>query len=78
MCVSCLGTPANFKWPGELIYIDHTLELAVWSRWTLFCIGIGTSGARASVLPVTLRTEVAVGFSDTIATTPKTIGLTDA
>ena len=29
---------------------------------------------RASVLPVTLRAEVAVGFSDTVAATPGTVG----
>ena len=35
---------------------------------------LGTSGAEASVLPVTLRSEVAVGFSDTAAATSGTIG----
>ena len=58
----------------ESTYIGHTLELAVWSRWVHFCVGIGTSGARALVLPVTLRSEVAVGFSDTVAMIPGTIG----
>ena len=65
---------SKLQWPGEHIYIGHTLELAVWSRWVHFCVGIGTSGDRASVLPVTLRSEVAVGFSDTVAATPGTIG----
>ena len=32
VCVGCSATPASFKWPGELIYIDHQLELAVTSR----------------------------------------------
>ena len=59
---------------GTYIYIGHTLELAVRSRWALFCVGIGTSSARASVLPVTLRSELAVGFSDIVAATPGTIG----
>ena len=72
--MGCLATPANFKWPGEHIYIGHTLELAVSSRWALFCVGIRISGARASVLSVTLRSEVAVGFSDTVAIIPGTIG----
>ena len=67
MCVSCLGTPANSKWPGELIYIGHQLKRAVTNRWPVFCVGIGTSGAWASVLPVTLSSEVAVGFSDIAA-----------
>ena len=55
------------------IYIGLKLELAVWSCWTLFCVGVGTSGARASVLLVTLSSEVAVGFSDTAAAIPETI-----
>jgi len=71
VCMRCLGTPSSFKWPGELIYIGHTLELAIRSRWALFCVGIGTSGARASVLPVTLCSEVAVGFSNTVAATSR-------
>ena len=74
MCMRCLGTLAIFKWPGEHIYIGLTLELAVWSCWAHFCVGIGTSGAGASVLPVTLRSEVAVGLSDTAAATSGTIG----
>ena len=73
MCVGCSATPASFKWPGEHIYISHTLELAVWSRWAHFCVGIGTYGAGASVLPVTLRSEVAIGLSDTAAATSGTI-----
>ena len=44
---------SNLQIAGEHIYIGQTLELAVWSRWAHFCVGIGTSGARASVLPVT-------------------------
>ena len=40
-------------------------------------MGIGTSGASASVLPVTLRSEVAVGSSDTYAAELSTTGLTD-
>ena len=74
MCMRLLGTLTSFEWPGEGIYIGLKLELAVWSRWALFCVGIGTSGARALVLPVTLRAEVDVGFSDTVAATPGTIG----
>ena len=74
MCMRCLGTPAIFKWPEELIYIGHQLKLAVCSRWPVFCIGIGTSDHRASVLPVTLRFELAVGFSDTAAAPSGTIG----
>ena len=74
MCVGCPATPANSKWPGELIYIGLQVELAVWSRWAHFCVGIGTFGAGASVLPVTLCSEVVVGFSDTVAATPGTIG----
>ena len=26
MCMRCLGTPANFKWPGELIYIGLQVD----------------------------------------------------
>ena len=74
MCMRLLGTLASFEWPGEAIYIGLKLELAVWSRWALFCVGIGTSDAMASVLPVTLSSEVAVGFSNTAAATPGTIG----
>ena len=74
MCMRCLGTPANSKWPGELIYIGHQLKRAVTSRWPVFCVGIGTSGAGASVLPVTLRSEIAVGLSDIVAATSGTIG----
>ena len=59
---------------GTHIYIGHTLELAVRSRWALFCVGIGTFGARASVLPVTLCSELAVGFTDTAAAASGTIG----
>ena len=54
MCMRCLGTPANFKWPGEHIYIGHQLKRAVTSRWPVFCIGIGTSDHRASEHPVSL------------------------
>ena len=60
--------------PGEAIYIAHKLEVAVCSRWALFYVGIGNFGARASVLPVTLSSKVAVGFSDTAAAIPGTIG----
>ena len=74
MCMRCLETPAIFKWPEEHIYIGHTLELAFWSRWAHFCIGIGTSGARASVLLVTHRLILAVGYSDMAAATSGTIG----
>ena len=74
MYLWCLGTPISIKWPGEHIYIGLKLELAIYSHWALFCVGIGTSGAQASVLPVTLSSEVAIGFSDTVAATPGTIG----
>ena len=78
MCVRCSATPASFKWPGEHIYIGHQLKRAVTSRWPVFCVGIGTSGAGASVLPVTLHSEIAVGLSDIAAATSGTIGFTDA
>ena len=74
MCMRCLETPANFKWPGEHIYIGHQLKRAVTSRWPVFCVSIGTSDQRASVLPVTLRSELAVGFSDMAASPSGTIG----
>ena len=45
------------------------LQLTVKSHWPVFCVGIGTSGVSASVLPVTLRLILAVGFSDTAAAT---------
>ena len=73
MC-DVLGLQQDSNGRGAHIYIGHTLELAVWCRWAHFCVGIGTSGARVSVLPVTLRSEVAVGLSDTAATTSGTIG----
>ena len=59
---------------GAHIYIGHTLELAVWSRWAHFCVGIGTSGAGRHIFRTLTATEVAVGFSDTVAATPGTIG----
>ena len=74
MCMRSLWSPATPKWPGEHIYIGLKLELAVWSRWTLFCVGVGTFGTTASVLPVTLSSEVAVGFSDMGAATSGTNG----
>ena len=74
MYVWCLGTPAHFKWPGEHIYIGLKLKRAVWSCCALLCESIGTSGAGASVLPVTMHSEVVVGFSDTVAAIPGTIG----
>ena len=77
MCMRCLGTPANFKWPGELIYIGHQLKLAVCSRWPVFCVGIETSDHRATVLPVTHRLKLAVGFSDASVAELATTGLTD-
>ena len=40
-------------------------------------MGIGTSGASASVLPVTHRLKLAVGFSDASAAELATTGLTD-
>ena len=73
----CLGTPTNFKWPGELIYIGHQLKRAVTSRWLVFCVGIGTSDHRASVLPVTHRLKLAVDFSDASAAELATTSLTD-
>ena len=69
MCMRLLGTPESFKWLGEHIYIGLKLELAVWSSWALFCVGIGISGAMASVLPITHRQILAIGFSDTTAVT---------
>ena len=73
-CMRCLGTPGNFKWPGELIYIGIQVELAVCSREQLFCVGIGTSGASASVLPITHKLKLAVGFSDASAAKLAPIG----
>ena len=32
VCVGCSATPANFKWPGELIYVGLQVELAICSR----------------------------------------------
>ena len=32
VCVGCPASPANFKWPRELIYIGLQVELAVCSR----------------------------------------------
>ena len=69
MCVGCPATPANFKWPGEHIYIGNHVKRAVTSRWPVFCVGIGTSSARASVLPVTRRMILAVDSSDTAVAT---------
>ena len=40
-------------------------------------MGIGTSGASASVLPVTHRLKLAVGFSDASTAELATTGLTD-
>jgi len=40
-------------------------------------VGIGTSGASASVLPVTHKLKLAVGFSDASAAELATTGLTD-
>ena len=40
-------------------------------------MGIRTSGASASVLPVTHKLKLAVGFSDAAAATSGTIGSTD-
>ena len=40
-------------------------------------MGIGTSGASASVLPATHKLKLAVGFSDTSAAEMETTGLTD-
>ena len=74
MCMRLLGTPANFKWPGEHIYIGHQLKRAITSRWPVFYVSIRTSDQRASVLPVTLRSELAVDFSDMAAAPSRTIG----
>ena len=65
---------SNLQMAGGHIYIGHQLKRVVTSRWPAFCVGIGTSDAGASVLPVTLRSEVAVGLSDTAAATSGTIG----
>ena len=62
MCVGLLLSPATPKWPGEGIYIAHQVELVVCSRYTLFCVGIGLTGGVPLVQPVTLCSEVAVGF----------------
>jgi hypothetical protein len=73
----CLGTPAIFKWLGELIYIGHQLKLTIWNHWAVSCVGIGTSDYGASVLPVTHKLKLAVGFSDASAAELATTGLTD-
>ena len=66
---------SNFQIAGGAhIYIGHTLELAVWSHWAHFCVGIGTSGTGRRIFRSLTATEVAVGFSDTVAATPGTIG----
>ena len=65
---------SNLQMAGELIYIGHTLELAIWSRWAHFCVGIGTSGAGRRIFRSLTATEVAVAFSDTVAATSGTIG----
>ena len=62
---------------GAYIYIAHQLKLAVCSRWPVFCVGIGTSDHRASVLPVTHRLKLAVDFSDASAAELATTNLTD-
>ena len=72
MC-DVLGLQQTQNGRGEA-YIGHKLKGAITSRWPVFCVGIGTSGAGASVLPVTLRSEIAVGLSDIAAATSGTIG----
>jgi hypothetical protein len=59
MCMRLLETLAHFKWPGDGIYIAHKLEVAVCSCWVFFCVGVGSSGARTSVQPVYLSSEIA-------------------
>ena len=73
MCMRCLGTPANFKWLGEIIYTGLQVELAVCSCWQISAQA-SELPAEASVLPVTLCSELAVGFSGTAAATSGTIG----
>ena len=44
MCMRFQGIPASFKWPEDAIYIGLKLEVAVWSRWALFCVSVGLTG----------------------------------
>ena len=62
MCMRCLRSPATPKWPGEAIYIGHQVELAVCSRCAFFCVGVGSSGGKASVQPVTHRLILAISL----------------
>ena len=77
MCMRCLGTPVSIKWPGDAIYIDLQVMELLLQRSAKICIPsdepMPLHGV-ASVHPVTLRPEVAVGFSDTVAAVPGTIG----
>ena len=66
MCIKLLGTPASFKRLGDAIYIGLKLEVAVYSCWSISANTVGSSGARPSVQPVTLDTEVAVELPDTL------------
>ena len=77
MCMRCLGTPASIKWPGDAIYIGLQVMEPLLQRSAKICVPsdepMPLHGV-ASVNPVTLRLEVAVGFSDTVAAVPGTIG----
>ena len=77
MCVGCPATPAIFKWPGDAIYIGLQVVEPLLQRSAKICVPsdepMPLHGV-ASVHPVTLRPEVAVGFSDTVAAVPGTIG----
>ena len=55
-----LGTPANFKWSGDAIYIGLKLEVAIQSRWAHFYVGVSSSDARPSVKLLTLSSKLAV------------------
>jgi len=71
------ATPAIFKWPGDAIYIGLQVVEPLLQRSAKICVPsdepMPLHGV-ASVHPVTLRPEVAVGFSNTVAVVPGTIG----
>ena len=67
----------SFKWPGDAIYIGLQVVEPLLQRLAKICVPsdepMPLHGV-ASVHPVTLGPEVAVGFSDTVAAVPGTIG----
>ena len=63
VCVGCPATPANFKWPGDAIYIGLQVVELLLQRAAKICVSsdepMPLPGV-ASVHPVTLIPEVAV------------------